>query len=113
MADTAYRRRAQSCTADLTCTQIIHDPSLLWRDAQWQREFSFARLFQRNSVALAVAHLSLAVPLAVASSASWAQTDVTLDTVTVRSLGTLLWSAQWAPAAGSTSMHATLRRVSR
>lgn len=43
--------------------------------------------FQRNSVALAVAHLSLAVPLAVASSASWAQTDVTLDTVTVRSSG--------------------------
>jgi hypothetical protein len=83
----SYRRRAQSCTADFTCTQIVHDPSLLWRDAQWQREFSFARLFQRNSVALAVAHLSLAVPLAVASSASWAQTDVTLDTVTVRSSG--------------------------
>lgn len=43
--------------------------------------------FQLNRLTLAVAHLSLAAPLAVSSSASWAQAGVSLDTVTVRSSG--------------------------
>ncbi|MGU3628861.1 TonB-dependent receptor [Comamonas sp. C24C] len=43
--------------------------------------------FQRQHVALTVAQLSLAAPLLAASSAGWAQADVTLDTVTVHSSG--------------------------
>lgn len=49
---------------------------------------SFSSLsFQRKQVVLAVAQLSLATPLFVASSSSWAQADAILDTVTVRSSG--------------------------